>query len=230
MHYFVTGTDTDSGKTFVSAAILAAVSKHYSLTDKAKTTVGFKPIASGCERTPNGLRNNDALSLIQHSTKELAYQNINPISFEPAIAPHIAAKQIGFELTDDVVKQYINNDMFTAADFCLVEGAGGWHLPLNDSQCLSEVIAELKMPVILVVGMKLGCLNHALLTQQAILNSGLTIAGWVANAVDENMAVRQENLESLKVMMKALFLGFVPHLKQGTATDAAKYLDITALL
>ena len=230
MHYFVTGTDTDSGKTFVSSAVLAAVSKHFAGSESQKTTIGFKPIASGCEKTQQGLRNSDALSLMQNSTKKLPYKTINPISFEPAIAPHIAAEQVGFELSAHTVKQYLNQDMFSMADFCLIEGAGGWHLPLNNQECLSEVISELNMPVILVVGMKLGCLNHALLTQAAIERDGLTIAGWVANAVDENMAVREENLESLKEMIKAPFLGFIPHLKQGTVTDATKYLDITALL
>ncbi len=230
MHYFVTGTDTDSGKTFVSSAILAAVSKRFAASDLIKTTAGFKPIASGCDKTAQGLRNSDALSLMKNSTKKLAYQTVNPISFEPAIAPHIAARQLGFELSSKVVKQHLNQQMLTAADFCLVEGAGGWHLPLNNHECLSEVVSELKIPVILVVGMKLGCLNHALLTQETIKRDGLKIAGWVANAVDENMAARDENLESLKVIMKAPFLGFVPYLQQAAATDAAEYLDITALL
>ncbi|MBM7070568.1 dethiobiotin synthase [Shewanella sp. 202IG2-18] len=229
-HYFVSGTDTDSGKTFVSSALLAAVAEHYQAIGEAKTVIGFKPIASGCVQTEQGLRNSDALSLMAHSTKELPYSVVNPISFLPAIAPHIAAKQVGFELSKNVVKQYINQDMLKYADFTLVEGAGGWRLPLNDTEFLSDVISELEWPVILVVGMKLGCLNHAMLTQEAIINDGLKIAGWVANGVDENMDVQSENLESLKLMMKSPFLGFVPHLKSSAAKTAADYLDIKVLL
>ncbi|RYV02267.1 dethiobiotin synthase [Shewanella sp. OPT22] len=229
-HYFVTGTDTDSGKTFVSSAILSAVAEYYSTTGQNKTVAGFKPIASGCERTDQGLRNSDALSLMANSTKKLPYEVVNPISFEPAIAPHIAAKQIDFELSSNSVKQYINRDIWRYADFTLVEGAGGWRLPLNDKDFLSDVISEQKWPVILVVGMKLGCLNHAILTQEAIINDGLKIAGWVANGVDENMNVQDENLNSLKNMIKSPFLGFVPHLKSTSAKLASEYLDISLLI
>ena len=230
MHYFVTGTDTDSGKTFVSSAILAAVAEHFSTKEQSKTVVGFKPIASGCEKTDQGLRNSDALSLMAYSTKKLPYEVVNPIRFEPAIAPHIAAKQVDFELSSEVVKQHINREMLKHADFSLVEGAGGWRLPLNHGDFLSDVIAEHKWPVILVVGMKLGCLNHAMLTQEAIINDGLKIAGWVANGVDENMDVQGENLNSLKTIMKSPFLGFVPHLKNSVAKEATKYLDVSILL
>ncbi len=229
-HYFVTGTDTDSGKTFVSSAILAAIAEYYLTTGQSKTVAGFKPIASGCERTEQGLRNSDALSLMANSTKVLPYTIVNPISFEPAIAPHIAANQVGFELSSKVVKQYLNQNTLEHADFTLVEGAGGWRLPLNERDFLSDVIAELEWPVILVVGMKLGCLNHAMLTQEAIINDGLTIAGWVANGVDEDMAVQEENLESLRVMMKSPFLGSIPHLKNSSINDASNYLDISLLM
>lgn len=230
MHYFVTGTDTDSGKTFVSSAILAAVSKHFTLTGSSKTTAGFKPIASGCDYTEKGLRNCDALALMQHSTKVLDYHTVNSIRFEPAIAPHIAARQIDVELSVEIVKQHLNKETLSVADFCLVEGAGGWRLPLNNDEFLSEVVADLGLSVILVVGMKLGCLNHAVLTQEVILNDGLKIAGWVANAVDESMTVRDENIESLKSMMKSPFLGFVPHLKDAKVDEAAESIDIKPLL
>lgn len=118
---------------------------------------------------------------------------------------------------------------YLGADFAVVEGAGGWRLPLGNGHFMSEVVQAMQLPVILVVGMKLGCLNHALLTAEAIMRDGLIIAGWVANQVDENMANQQENLAALQQMMSAPFLGYIPHLDNTTAAEAALHLDITLL-
>ncbi|MCL1076721.1 dethiobiotin synthase [Parashewanella spongiae] len=230
MNYFVTGTDTDSGKTVVSSGILMAVNRWAKIHNKSMKTAGFKPIASGCEQTCNGLRNSDALSLMAASSQEIDYSIVNPISFEPAIAPHVAAKQIGFELTSERVLGHLSTDVFSESDFNLLEGAGGWRLPLNNEEFLSEVIQKLDLPVILVVGLKLGCLNHGVLTQEAILSDGLNIVGWVANCVDKNMQAQQDNLTSLNVMMKSPCLGVVPYLNKPTADNAADYLDVSHLL
>ena len=226
MAYFITGTDTDSGKTLVSSALLYLVSQPSTLLQQPKT-LGLKPIASGCEMTNKGLRNADALSLISQSTIKLPYERINPISFEPAIAPHIAAKKNG---TDISVKTLLKKMHFSALpehDFCLIEGAGGWRLPLGNRQFMSQVVQALSLPVIMVVGMKLGCLNHALLTQEAILADGLNLSGWVANCVDPNMSNFDDNLQSLAEMMLAPLLGTIPFLQNPTAKEAAKYINFS---
>lgn len=225
MLYFVTGTDTDSGKTLVSSALLHAANG---------STIGVKPIASGCEQTSQGLRNSDALALIAQSSIKLEYSQINPVSFEPAIAPHIAANAQGVKLTAQGVVESLPLAALLSADFSLIEGAGGWRLPLGNGEFLSDSVKRLnsnnELGVILVVGMKLGCLNHALLTQEAVVADGLKIAGWVANQVDPNMANQQENLASLQQIMSAPFLGYIPHLTQPSAAQAAKFITLTNLL
>ncbi|GIU39632.1 ATP-dependent dethiobiotin synthetase BioD [Shewanella colwelliana] len=222
MRYFVTGTDTDCGKTFVSSALLHAAQARGS-------TLGLKPIASGCEVTPEGLRNTDALSLIAQSSVKLDYSQVNPFSFEPAIAPHIAAKHLGTGLSVDAICQHLETLPLSSADLMLVEGAGGWRLPLGGGEFLSQAVKQLSMPVILVVGVKLGCLNHAVLTQEAILADGLTLAGWVANVTDPNMAYLQENLTTLTELMASPCLGVVPYLPSRNVATAAGYCDIDAL-
>lgn len=220
MTYFVTGTDTDCGKTLVSSALLTAV---------AGETVGFKPVASGCERTEQGLRNGDALALMAASSIKLPYDDINPFAFAPAIAPHIAAAEQNVTLTPTRIQAQLNMAQHLGADFVVVEGAGGWRLPLGDGHYMSEVVQAMNLPVILVVGMKLGCLNHALLTVEAIERDGLVIAGWVSNQVDSTMKNQQQNLASLQQMISAPFLGHIPHLENATANNAAKHLDVALL-
>ena len=220
MTFFVTGTDTDCGKTLISSALLTAAKGE---------TVGFKPVASGCTETEAGLRNSDALALMAASTIKLPYEDINPFAFLPAIAPHIAAEQTGVQLAPNRIAAMMKMSEFVGADFCLIEGAGGWRLPLGDGHYLSEVVQMKQLPVILVVGMKLGCLNHALLTVEAIKADGLNIAGWVANQVDPDMAHPEENLATLKAAITAPFLGFVPHLPQATAEQVASHLDLSVL-
>ncbi|WP_394130929.1 dethiobiotin synthase [Shewanella maritima] len=227
MLYFVTGTDTDSGKTLISSALL-----HKASGKKC----GFKPIASGCDMTEFGLRNTDAMALISQSNIELSYQQVNPIAFEPAIAPHIAASNEQVDLSLERVVNLLVESANIDADFTLIEGAGGWRLPLGQRHYLSDAIKQLNnqlqnkhdgpkpLGVVLVVGMKLGCLNHALLTQDAILNDGLPIVGWVANQVDPQMSEIDANLASLRQMMSSPFLGYVPYLECPTPEDAAQHL------
>ncbi|SHI15660.1 dethiobiotin synthase [Ferrimonas marina] len=212
MIYFVTGTDTDVGKTLVSTALLKA---------SQGLTLGLKPIAAGCEPTPQGLRNADALSLQGASRMSLAYEQLNPIALAPPIAPHIAATQAGEVLSVARLEDWLTPMLpqLAQCDLCLVEGAGGWRLPLNEQETLPDWVKLHDWPVILVVGMKLGCLNHALLTLEAIQADGLTLAGWVANRVDPDMAYYQENLETLRQRMPAPLLAEIPHLTK-TATLA----------
>ena len=218
--YFITGTDTDAGKTPVAAGFLyAAKQQHLS-------TLAMKPLASGCEMTKEGLRNRAALALMAQSSIKLAYQAVNPYAFAPPIAPHLAAKEMGFELN--------LSDLYSAAqiilqeqtDLTLIEGAGGWRVPLSNQAFLSDLAIALKLPVILVVGVKLGCINHAVLTAEAIINDGLKLAGWVANGINANCSHLEDNLASLKQLMPAPCLGEVPYLEQASAKAVASYLTL----
>nr|WP_041422194.1 dethiobiotin synthase [Shewanella sediminis] len=224
--YFVTGTDTDCGKTFISAALLNRAK------EMGSHTLGLKPIASGCERTEHGLRNSDALSLMAESTIELDYALVNPVSFEPAIAPHIAASQTGVDIGPGSVLNRLSGALegLNGSELCIIEGAGGWRLPLGEGHFLSEVVQQLSVPVILVVGVKLGCLNHAVLTQEAIKADGLEMGGWIANIVDGDTSCLEENLASLQSLMSGPCLGVVPHLKELSIETAASYLNIDSLI
>ncbi len=224
MIFFVTGTDTDSGKSHIAAALL-----HKARTVEKWRTLGLKPIASGCEHTADGWRNSDAKLLMSESTLTLEYDRINPFTFEPAIAPHIAAADAGVDISPETVISALDFTQYAMADFCLMEGAGGWRLPLGNNRYLSEVVAALGLPVIIVVNMRLGALNHALLTRDVIRMDGLEVAGWVANTAGEQMARYDENLASLKQMMEVPFLGAVPHLAKPTPAAIAEYLDLTPL-
>ena len=190
--YFVTGTCTDVGKTFVTVALL------HQLKQENYQTLALKPIAAGCEQTPDGLRNEDALLLQSAMTASLSYEQINPVALERAAAPHLVAAEEGRRITVSRLEGICRGALLTPADVTLVEGAGGWRVPLNERETLADLAVALKMPVILVVGMRLGCINHALLTQEAIQRDGLPIAGWVANHVDPDMAYADENVETLQ--------------------------------
>lgn len=200
--FFVTGTDTGVGKTFISAALLIAAK------NRGLSTAALKPVAAGCEVTADGLRNDDALLLQAVITENLTYEQINPVAFEPAIAPHIAAQQAKRVLSVDRLAGFCRG-VLNSADFTLVEGAGGWRVPLNPSETLADLPRVLNLPVILVVGIRLGCINHALLTVEAIVRDGLQLVGWVANLIDPEMSNQQENVASLAQRIAAPCLGVV---------------------
>lgn len=203
--FFVTGTDTGVGKTLVSAAILELAAA------KGLRTLGMKPIASGCEATPDGLRNEDALALMKAMTESIAYEQVNPIALEPAIAPHVAAAQAGRQVTAERLVGFCRGLQMRPADLLLVEGAGGWRVPLNDRETYSAMPASLQMPVILVVPLRLGCINHAMLTAEAIRRDGLVVAGWVANRPDpQPMECEKETLTYLQSHLGAHCLGVLP--------------------
>jgi len=199
---FITGTDTGVGKTYVTERLL----KQY--RSLGYRVLGLKPLASGCSKNQQAeLVNDDALILQAASSIQLPYSLINPFSFEPAIAPHIASELLGDPLTKKNVLLTLKNifqeleKITPPIDLVFIEGAGGWHLPLNHSELMSEVITELKIPVVLVVAMKLGCLNHALLTHRAIQNSGAEFLGWVPNSWAEEMHYLTKNIETLESFM-----------------------------
>lgn len=222
--FFVTGTDTDVGKTLVACALLEAANQ------RGLVTAAIKPVAAGCELTPEGLRNSDALQLQQAMSQSLTYEQVNPVALLPAIAPHIAAQVNMQTLQAEPLAAACRELMVAPAEFFLIEGAGGWRVPLNRNETLADVAIALQVPVILVVGMKLGCINHALLTVEAIRRDGLVLAGWVANRIDAQMAVYQENLASLVGLIDAPCLGVIPSLSEPSARLAASYLDLSLLL
>jgi len=215
-HFFITGTDTEVGKTFISVALVSL------LQQQGYKTVGMKPIASGCEWLDGQWKNEDALALIKQSQTDLAYSLINPYAFEPAIAPHIAAEREGVTLSIANIKS--NYELLAEqADAVIVEGAGGWYVPLNAESTMADLAVELQLPVILVVAIKLGCINHALLTVAAIEQQGLKLAGWVANHVAEQ-SESTEMIETLTSRIDAPCLGVVPHLNNHQS--AASFLRL----
>ncbi|WXL26362.1 dethiobiotin synthase [Ectopseudomonas mendocina] len=222
--FFVTGTDTEIGKTTVAAGLLRAAQK------LGLSTAAAKPVASGCELTDKGLRNEDALALMGQCSLELSYDEINPMAFAPAIAPHLAAQEAGIQLDSAALLAPVQAVLEKQADFTVVEGAGGWRVPLAGQETLADLAIALQLPVILVVGVRLGCINHALLTAEAIERDGLRLAGWVANVVDPNTSRIKENLATLAERLPAPCLGFLPRLPKPTADEVAGYLDLRLLL
>lgn len=217
--YFITGTDTDVGKTLCTKALIDAVN------NQGFSSLGFKPISAGCDNTPQGLRNEDALILQKASNINVAYDLVNPIAFLPPIAPHIAAKQVNLGIDTKLLDQTFDKLTALKSDYLFVEGAGGWHLPLDHYNLLSEWVAEKHLPVIVVVGLKLGCLNHALLTVKAVQQSGLRVAGWIANHIQQDMPYAQENIETLQAMIDAPLLAEIPYLNQ-VENNLAEYIQI----
>ena len=218
--YFVTGTDTEIGKTTIAAGLL------HRARQQGLTTAGVKPVASGCERTVDGLRNGDALALLGETSLPLAYADINPIALEPAIAPHLAAREAGIDLSVATLAAPVRRILALHADFTLVEGAGGWRVPLAGRESLSDLAQELGLPVILVVGVRLGCINHALLSAEAILADGLPLAGWVANLVAPATLRLDDNLATLHERLPAPCLGMVPHLAAASPAAVAAHLRL----
>ncbi len=221
--FFIAGTDTEIGKTTIAAGLLHAARA------RGLSTAAAKPVASGCERTPAGLRNGDALALLGECSLALDYAEVNPFAFEPAIAPHLAAREVGVELTVDALLPPVRQVLARGADFALVEGAGGWRVPLAGRESLSDLAVALRLPVILVVGVRLGCINHAVLTAEAIARDGLTLAGWVANLVDPATSRLEENLATLAERLPAPCLGRVPRLAEASPAAVAAHLDLAPL-
>lgn len=222
--FFVTGTDTEVGKTTIAVGLLHAARL------LGHSTAAAKPVASGCERTAEGLRNSDALALLGECTLPMHYEAVNPFAFEPAIAPHLAAREAGVDLSVAQLVAPVRQMLALQADFSLVEGAGGWRVPLAGDETLSDLAVQLGLPVILVVGVRLGCINHALLSVEAIERDGLRLAGWVANIIDPSTSRLEENLATLAQRLSAPCLGRVPHLPPAGPSDVAAYLDIEPLI
>jgi dethiobiotin synthetase len=206
---FITGTDTGVGKTFVSQLLLNQFNQ------LGLKTFGLKPIASGGKYNRyDQLENEDALILQKNSSIYQPYSIVNPIILNEPIAPHLAACHMNIVLTKSKLKKCILASLQPDADINIIEGAGGWSVPLNYQELYSDVIAELNIPVVLVVGIKLGCLNHALLTYYNILQMKVALIGWIANCFSPSTLYSQENIDSLKQIIKHPCLGAVPYKSQ----------------
>ena len=221
--FFITGTDTGVGKTVVASGLVRLAAS------SGRKVVGLKPVASGAEHTLDGLRNEDALALAAESSVHLPYALTNPLCFEPAIAPHIAAAETGVAIAvPDLVAWYARATV--QADLAIVEGAGGWRVPIHPDGFLSDLPEQLGLDVLLVVGLRLGCLNHARLTLEAIERSGrCRYVGWIGNRIDPAFARLDENLATLTRLLGGPPLALIPPLPAATAAAALEFLQQPAL-
>ena len=187
---FITGTDTGIGKTYFTLACIRA------LQEAGIKVAAMKPVASGADMMNGQLRNEDALQIQQALSNDVEYSLINPYCFSPPVSPHIAAAQAGVKIEPDVIKQQFNQ-LCSDADYAIVEGVGGWLAPISNESSVADLARSFDLPVVMVVGIRLGCLNHALLTAQAIKSSGLGFAGWVANIVEPGLTALDEQIDYL---------------------------------
>lgn len=222
--YFLTGTDTDAGKTLIGTALLTLARQ------RGLSTLGLKPVASGCDVTTHGLRNSDALALQAQSCPSVDYATVNPFAFSPAIAPHLAAQHAGTDLCLADLITALTPALAQPRDLTLIEGAGGWRVPLNDDEDLAALARHFDLPVILVVGVRLGAINHARLTLEAIRRDGLRVVGWIANQIDANVEEPEGNMATLDTCLDVPCLGRVPYLDTPHADarrlNAARHLRL----
>jgi dethiobiotin synthetase len=219
---FVTGTDTEIGKTLISAAILHKLVQH------GQRACGMKPIAAGAEERDGMLHNEDAAMLRAAGNVHLPQHITTPFLLREPCAPHIAAELEGVRI-EPVPIMTAYAEILGASDATVVEGVGGFCVPFSDDFDSADLAVQLGLPVILVVGLRLGCINHALLTAEAVISRGLVLAGWVANQVDPDMRFVDENVAALEQRMPAPLLGRVPRLAQPSAADAATYIELAGV-
>ncbi len=221
--FFITGTDTEIGKTFCAAALLRTFQQ------AGFSTLAMKPVAAGLTLIDDQWINEDVAFLRAHANIVASLTRLNPYALQDAIAPHIAAARQGIRIEPDVILNAYA-DLCASADVILVEGVGGFQVPLSESYDTAQMARDLGLPVILVVGMRLGCLNHALLTARAIRAQNLPIAGWIANVIDPAMQAMPENIDALKQRLDAPYLGMVPHLADRNIQTAATFLTLEQLI
>ena len=213
--FFITGTDTGIGKTFAACALIHALQR------RGLTVAPMKPIAAGTIDVNGVSMNEDVALLMDASAHRFAPHNVNPYCFNEAIAPHIAAAHENIGVDMSVIRTAFR-ELAGCADVVLVEGAGGFLVPLSDRESMALIPAALQLSVVLVVGMRLGCISHALLTAEAIQSRGLTLAGWIANTTGETMNAYADNLSTLQRMMGASLLGELPRILANNASEAAR--------
>ena len=222
--FFITGTDTEIGKTFVSTLLIKL------FIEEGLLVVGMKPVASGAKYIDGALKNDDALSLIEASNIETDYKAVNPYVFEQAISPHLAAEQAGVEISLEKIKNNFEH-LQKLSDVVVVEGVGGWYAPLSSHTTVADLAETLNIPIILVVGLRLGCLNHALLTAQALRQSCLPVVGWVANNVVKDFSSADKNISMLKHCLSDIpFLGSVPYQTNRDNNCSMHYINKKTLI
>ena len=204
--FFITGTDTEIGKTLVAGALIQK------FREQGINALGFKPVAAGTYQDQQGnILNEDIETLRIAANLGCDQEILSPYVFEMPIAPHLAAKKLGTRLDLSIMLDAFEK-VSSQTNCIIVEGAGGFLIPLNEKENLSDLVQQLKLPVIMVVGMRLGCINHALLTYEAMTSRQLKVAGWVANSLSSEMAFLQENIKTLQTRIQAPFLGSIPPL------------------
>ena len=216
---YITGTDTGIGKTVVSCALLHA------LRARGQRAVGMKPVASGCESTPQGWRNDDALALQSASDPRPDYADLNPYALPLPLAPELAAHDAGVEIELATILA-AHARLQVQADVVIVEGVGGWAAPLSASLQQADVVRALDLQVVLVIGLRLGCISHAILSARAITADGFRLAGWIGNAIDPQMACREEHRGMLQSRLAAPCLGWLPH---GTEVESDGFSRLLTL-
>ncbi|MFW6349673.1 MAG: dethiobiotin synthase [Thiohalospira sp.] len=214
---FITGTDTGVGKTRVAAGLVAA------WAETGAAVCGLKPVAAGAEETPEGLRNDDAEALRAASSVDLPYEAVNPVCLAPAMAPHLAAAEAGVDLSTATLAPRLEAAVPDGA-IAVVEGAGGWLVPTAPGETLADLAVALGLPVGLVVGLRLGCLNHALLTAESIAARGLPLAGWIANHIEPDMAAAAANRDTLVDLLPAPLLAELPHVPNAAPPEVVESL------
>ena len=221
--WFVTGTDTEVGKTVASCALLQAAAR------AGYRTAGYKPVASGSEKTRDGVRNSDALALQRNSSLTLDYDEVNPYVFEEPTSPHLVSRSSGVAIEAAVMSRGLAA-LEHKADWVQVEGAGGWFTPLNETETFADWVVQEQLPVILVVGVKLGCINHAMLTAAAVKAAGLPLAGWIASDVTPPGARHLDYMASLRARIAAPLLGEIPWLDDPFSSDTGRFIDVSLLV
>ena len=221
---FVTGTDTGVGKTLCSCALIHALKRH------GVAAMPMKPVAAGASMHEGALANEDSVALLRAASREMALlPDVTPVLLREPMAPHIAAAREARRITLDPVIAAFGR-LASASDFLVVEGVGGFAVPLGEELDTVDLARALALPVVIVVGLRLGCLNHALLTARAIEAAGLPFAGWIANAIDPDMPVRDENVAALRERLRAPLLGRLPFAFPPDALSLAARLDVTSLV
>lgn len=221
--YFITGTDTGAGKTCFSLGLMQV------LQSQGHVVMGMKPVASGCSATPAGLVNEDALQLQVKASFGAPYGLVNPYAFEPAVAPHLAAADDDTRIEIEVIEQACRQ-LTAEADRVVVEGVGGWMVPINETQTMAEVAQVLGLPVIMVVGVRLGCLNHALLTAAAIERSGLEFCGWVANRIDPDCERQNQIVAALRQRLRVPLVADMDYMDERPGRQpVAEGIDVSKL-
>ncbi len=222
--FFIAGTDTGVGKTLITTTLLVLLKKHFF------KTIALKPIASGCITTSTGLGNNDAYLLQKYMSEKLTYAEINPFAFLEPIAPHIAAKIAKQPLSVKIIMDACQNILKKPADYLFIEGIGGWLVPLNSHETTADLAKAFGYPIILVVGMRVGCLNHTLLTIESMQKKSINIAGWIANSMQPEMPYLNKHIKALKKFIPAPLLGIIPYLENIEPYLVAPYIDLPLLI